>query len=72
MKRRYLFVVEPADSAHSAYWPELPGCVSTGRTREEVEKNMREAIGFHLEGLREENYEVPQPRRYATYAEITD
>ncbi len=50
--RRYLVVVEHTETGCSAYSPDLPGCASTGRSREEVERNMREAIEFHIEGLR--------------------
>jgi predicted RNase H-like HicB family nuclease len=51
---KYLMVIEPTETGFSAYSPDLPGCVSTGATREEVEQNMQEAIELHLEGLREE------------------
>jgi predicted RNase H-like HicB family nuclease len=51
--------------AYSAYSPDLPGCVSTGRNREEAEQNMREAIAFHLDGLREEGGPVPEPHTYS-------
>ncbi len=70
MTMNYLIVVEQTDTGYSAYSPDLPGCVTTGKTREEVEKNMREAIKFHLEGLREEGYVIPQPHSYATYTEV--
>ena len=50
--------------------PDLEGCVSTGQTREEIEKNMREAIEFQLEGLRLEGLRVFQPRSYSTYVEV--
>jgi len=56
--------------AFSAYSPDLPGCVATGATRAEVEKNMREAISFHLDGLREDGEPVPEPRTYSTYVEL--
>jgi predicted RNase H-like HicB family nuclease len=49
----YRIVIEPTRTGFSAYSPDLPGCVSTGRTRNQVEKNMRDAIAFHLQGLRE-------------------
>jgi predicted RNase H-like HicB family nuclease len=52
--KKYVVVIEPTQTGFSAYSPDLPGCVSTGRTREEVEQNMREAITFHVAGLREE------------------
>jgi predicted RNase H-like HicB family nuclease len=51
---RYLIVVEQTEAGYSAYVPDLPGCVSTGQTREDVEKNMQEAIAFHLDGMRED------------------
>jgi predicted RNase H-like HicB family nuclease len=58
----YLIVIEQAESGYSSYSPDLTGCVSTGKTRDEVERNMREAIEFHIDGLREEGYAVPQPQ----------
>jgi predicted RNase H-like HicB family nuclease len=67
---RYLVVIEPTSTGLSAYSPDLPGCVATGRTREEVEKEMREAIEFHLEGLRLEGEAIPAPRSEATYCEV--
>ena len=48
---RYLTIIEKTETGYSAYSPDLPGCASTGVTSEEVEKNMREAIEFHLDGL---------------------
>ncbi|MBI4167242.1 MAG: type II toxin-antitoxin system HicB family antitoxin [Acidobacteria bacterium] len=65
--RRYLIVIEDTGTGYSAYSPDLDGCVSTGRTRREVEKNMQEAIAFHLAGLRLEGMEVPDPHTYSTY-----
>ena len=60
---RYLIVIEPTSTGFSAYSSDLPGCVTTGRTLEEVEKEMREAIAFHLDGLRENGLpsRVPPP-----------
>jgi predicted RNase H-like HicB family nuclease len=68
--KKYLIVIEPTETGFSAYSPDLPGCISTGRTREEVELNMREAIGFHLDGLREEGQPVPDPQTYSAYVEL--
>jgi predicted RNase H-like HicB family nuclease len=68
---KYLIVIEPTGTGFSAYSPDLPGCVSTGATHEEVERNMREAIEFHLEGLREEGYPVPEPGTSSAYVETT-
>ena len=67
---QYLIVIEKTATGFSAYSPDLSGCVSTGATREEIEKNIREAIEFHIEGLRQEGYEVPRPSSYSTYVEI--
>ena len=68
--KKYLIVIEPTQTGFSAYSPDLPGCVSTGRTREEVERSMREAIAFHLDGLREEGEPVPEPHTYSAYVEL--
>jgi predicted RNase H-like HicB family nuclease len=67
---RYLIILEPTDNGFSAYSPDLPGCASTGTTREEVEVNMREAIELHLDGLREDGQPVPPPHTIATYVEV--
>lgn len=67
---KYLIVIEPTDTGFSAYSPDLPGCASTGETRSETERNMREAIEFHLEGLREEGYEIPGPDTSSAYIEV--
>lgn len=67
---KYLIVIEKSDTGFSAYSPDLPGCVSTGATEEETERNMREAIEFHIEGLRAEGYEVPAPTTRSSYVEI--
>ena len=61
---QYLIIIEEATTGYSAYSPDLPGCVSTGKTREELEQNMRAAIAFHLEGLKLEGYEIPQLSAY--------
>jgi predicted RNase H-like HicB family nuclease len=67
---RYLTIIEKTETGYSAYSPDLPGCVSTGHTWEEVQNNMREAIEFHLEGLRLEGYAIPQPSTSSTYIEV--
>jgi predicted RNase H-like HicB family nuclease len=63
--RNYEIVLEQTQTGYSAYSPDLPGCVSTGRTREKAEANMREAIEFHIQGLREEGCPVPEPQARA-------
>ena len=67
---KYLIIVEKTSTGYSAYSPDVPGCGSTGATREEVERNVQEAIEFHLEGLRLEGYDVPGPTSYSTYIEV--
>lgn len=67
---KYLIVIEATETGYSAYSPDLPGCVSTGATRDEVEHNMREAIEFHLEGLKLEGLEIPQPSTTSAYVEV--
>ena len=67
---KYLVVIEPTETGYSAYSPDLPGCVSTGVTQSEVEQNMREAIAFHLDGLKLEGLAVPQPTTSSAYVEI--
>ena len=58
---KYVVVYEQTPTGWSAYVPDLPGCVATGVTREEVERNIREAIAFHLEGMRLEKLPIPEP-----------
>ena len=67
---RYAVVIEKAAANYSAYVPDLPGCVATGATIEEVESEIREAIGFHLEGLREDGLPVPVPSSQVEYVDI--
>ena len=58
--KKFLVVIEEAKTGYSAYVPSLPGCVATGKTRNEVEQNIYEAINFHLEGLKEEGLPIPE------------
>ena len=69
---RYLIVVEPTATGLSAYAPDLPGCVTTGRSRNEIERNMREAMELHLDGLREEGMEIPAPHTWSSYVEVRE
>ena len=66
----YLIVIEKTNTGYSAYSPDLPGCVSTGVTREDVERNMQEAVEFHLDGLREEGYPIPEPASASAYVSV--
>ena len=67
---KYLIVVEKTGTDFSAYSPDLDGCIATGKTREEVETNMQEAIEFHLDGLKSEGYKIPSPQSYSAYLDI--
>ncbi len=68
--RRYLVVAEKTDTGYSAYSPDLPGCVATGRTRSDVRETMRQAILFHLDGLREDRIKPPAPHSHCLYFEV--
>ncbi len=68
-RRRYAVVFEEAPNNYAAYVPDLPGCVATGVTREEVAQNIREAIAFHLHGVREENLTIPEPSSWTELVE---
>jgi predicted RNase H-like HicB family nuclease len=66
---RYAVVIEKAESNYSAYVPDLPGCVATGASVAEVEKEIRDAIRFHIDGLKEDGLPVPAPSSIAEYVE---
>ena len=66
----YTVIIEKAENNYSAYVPDLPGCVATGKTREETAQNIREAIAFHLEGLREDGIPIPEPQTAAEFVEV--
>ena len=68
--KKYLIIVEKTESGYSAYSPDLPGCGSTGGTKEEVERNIQEAIQFHIEGLREDDQPIPVPASSIEYVEV--
>jgi predicted RNase H-like HicB family nuclease len=66
-ERRYLIVIEGAEGEnYSAYVPDLPGCVAAGATRAEVEREMRDAIALHIEGLRDAGEPIPEPSELTT------
>lgn len=67
---RYAIVIENAGSNYSAYVPDLPGCIATGATFEEAEEQLREAIEFHLAGLREDGLPFPAPASQVEYIEV--
>ncbi len=67
---RYAVVIESGKRNFSAYVPDLPGCVSTGKTLAEVRRNIREAIRFHLDGMREDGEPIPEPTSIGETVEI--
>lgn len=67
---RYAVVIEKATTNYAAYVPDLPGCIATGATIQETESMIREAIEFHLEGLRADSLPIPPPSSQVEYIEI--
>jgi predicted RNase H-like HicB family nuclease len=67
---KYLIIVEETEIGFSAYSPDLPGCVATASSREEVEREMAAAVTFHIDGLRAEGMDVPLPRASSTYVNV--
>jgi predicted RNase H-like HicB family nuclease len=66
---RYAIVIEKAEGNYSAYVPDLPGCVATGETVQAVEVQIREAVRFHIEGLKADGAPIPAPTSIAVYVE---
>lgn len=66
---RYAIVIEKTATGYSAFAPDLPGCIATGGTVKDVEGEMRDAIRFHIDGLREDGLAVPPPTSIAEYVE---
>ena len=69
-KVRYAIVIEKAENNYAAYVPDLPGCVATGQTREETERQIREAIELHLRGMREDGLPIPEALSQVEYVEV--
>ena len=67
---RYAIVIEKAERNYAAYVPDLPGCVATGSTIEETERLIREAIEFHLVGLRADGQPIPEASSRVDYVEV--
>jgi predicted RNase H-like HicB family nuclease len=67
---RYAVVIEKAEHNYSAYVPDLPGCVATGATVAEAEAQIREAIEFHIDGLREDGLSIPPPLSQVDYVDV--
>jgi predicted RNase H-like HicB family nuclease len=67
---RFLIVIEKINNNYSAYSPDLPGCVATGKTREEAERNMHAAVEMHVQGLLADNLPIPESTTYAEYIAV--
>ena len=67
---RFLIVIEKANGNYSAYSPDLPGCVATGPTRDEVERNMHEALELHIIGSKEDKLPIPESQSFAEYVVV--
>ncbi|MFB2969809.1 type II toxin-antitoxin system HicB family antitoxin [Aerosakkonema sp. BLCC-F183] len=67
---RYAIVIEKGETSYGAYVPDLPGCVAVGESLEEVRLLIREAIEFHIEGLREDGIDVSEPTSICEYVEV--
>ena len=67
---KYAVVIEKSQTGYGAYVPDLPGCVAVAETLAETERLIREALEFHLEGLREDGIAVPEPSAVAQYVEV--
>jgi len=66
---RYAMIIEKGERNYSAYLPDLPGCIATGKTVEEIRERMRKAIDMHIRGLREDGVPIPEPSSMAEYVE---
>jgi predicted RNase H-like HicB family nuclease len=67
---KFVILIEKSRTGYSAYSPDLPGCVSTGANEAEVLRNMREAMEFHIEGLKAEGEPIPEPTTKSSYVEV--
>jgi len=67
---RYAIVIEKAERNYAAYVPDLPGCIATGQTLEEIETQIQEAIQLHLRGMREDGLPIPEPSSQVEYVEV--
>ena len=67
---RFLMVIEKANGNFSAYSPDLPGCIATGRSREAAERSMHEAIQFHLDGLKQDKLPIPEGHSSASFVSV--
>ena len=68
--RRFLIIIEKANGNYSAYSPDLPGCIATGKTKDQAAKNMHEAIALHIQGLKEDHQSIPKSHAVAEYIAV--
>jgi len=68
---KYLIIIEKANDNYSAYLPDVPGCIATGKTIEETKKNITEALVMHLQGLIEDGLSSPEPKAKADYVAVS-
>ena len=68
--KKYLIVFEKANGNYSAYLPDLPGCIATGKTREEVERSIRQALELHVAGMKEDGIAPPEPTSFTELVEV--
>jgi len=68
--KKYLVIFEKTRTGYSAYVPDLPGCISTGKTKKEIEQNIQEAIEFHLEGMLLDGEKIPEPTGNYAFVDI--
>ncbi len=70
MQRKYVVILEEGPTSWGAYVPDLPGCVAVGKTRKQVSAFIKEAIEFHIEGMKEDGEEIPQPRSHMEIVQV--
>jgi predicted RNase H-like HicB family nuclease len=68
--KKYLIIYEKTNGNYSAYLPDLPGCVATGKTHSEVEKNIRKALALHIKGMKQDGMNPPEPTSYTELVEV--
>ena len=69
--KKYLIVFEKTSNNYSAYLPDIPGCIATGKTKREIEKNIKDAITFHLQGMKEDGSPLPEPSSFTELIEVS-
>lgn len=67
---QYVIIIEKGNTGYGAYVPDLPGCVAVAKTKDEVTKLIKEAMEFHIEGLREDGLPIPEPSSSSEYIEV--